>query len=313
MEKIGKLLKEKRLALGMTVEDVSVKTRLTQKHIKALEEGNMAFFHDDLSYLRFFVKSYCEAVGVDFEDIKDELRESVQDYTQTISMNVLKNHQEMEKNISNSDLSKVDGHKKDSMRVKKRRSIMSKSRFKHVDFSLVSLIAIVGVVAIVIALAVVIFVKTGNNNAASQKNEQPVAPVEQNVAKPKDKKKTKEVANDVSITKTGITQYTIDNAKEGTNLKFEVYFGGSNTGFSMTVDGQVLHNPPAKIYDYQSTVNATVKAKKDRKIQIYIGWMKDVSIKINGQIVKIDDSIASSNSQQTLEFTITGDTNESTK
>ncbi len=63
MEEIGKLLKEKRLELGLTIEEVSEKTRLTQKHIKALEEGDISFFHDDLSYLRFFVKSYCEVFG----------------------------------------------------------------------------------------------------------------------------------------------------------------------------------------------------------------------------------------------------------
>ena len=38
MEKIGNMLKEKRIELGMSVEDISEKTRLTTKHIKALEE-----------------------------------------------------------------------------------------------------------------------------------------------------------------------------------------------------------------------------------------------------------------------------------
>ena len=83
MEKIGNMLKEKRIELGMSVEDISEKTRLTTKHIKALEEGDISFFHEDLSYLRFFVKSYCDAVGIDFEDMKDELRESIDDYTMT--------------------------------------------------------------------------------------------------------------------------------------------------------------------------------------------------------------------------------------
>lgn len=44
MEEIGRLLKEKRLELGLTIEEVSDQTRLTQKHIKALEEGNISFF-----------------------------------------------------------------------------------------------------------------------------------------------------------------------------------------------------------------------------------------------------------------------------
>ena len=66
MEKIGNMLKEKRIELGMSVEDISEKTRLTTKLFKALEEGEISFFHEDLSYFRFFVKSYCDACGIDF-------------------------------------------------------------------------------------------------------------------------------------------------------------------------------------------------------------------------------------------------------
>ncbi|MEG0736700.1 MAG: helix-turn-helix domain-containing protein, partial [Longicatena sp.] len=162
MENIGKRLKEKRLELGLTVEDVSSKTRLTQKHIKALEEGNLKFFHDDLSYLRFFVKSYCEAVDIDFEDIKDELRESVNDYTQTISLSTQHDHEEIEKSIANSEkLSKVqsDDAKKAHVRKHAHPHINAK-KIKKVDFSLVSLVAVVSVVAIVIIFGFVMYFKS---------------------------------------------------------------------------------------------------------------------------------------------------------
>lgn len=100
MEEIGRLLKEKRLELGLTIEEVSDQTRLTQKHIKALEEGDISFFHDDLSYLRFFVKSYCDVLGIDFDDIKDELRKDVNDYTMTFTTSTQLNHEEIEKKCS---------------------------------------------------------------------------------------------------------------------------------------------------------------------------------------------------------------------
>ena len=148
MEEIGRLLKEKRLELGLTIEEVSDQTRLTQKHIKALEEGNISFFHDDLSYLRFFVKSYCDVLGLDFEDIKDELRKDVNDYTMTFTTSAQINHEEIEKNIAKSEkLSKVS-----TANVKTRQ----KRRFRKPDMSLVSLIAIVAVVAIVIMFAFVV-------------------------------------------------------------------------------------------------------------------------------------------------------------
>ena len=110
MEEIGRLLKEKRLELGLTIEEVSDQTRLTQKHIKALEEGNISFFHDDLSYLRFFVKSYCDVLGLDFEDIKDELRKDVNDYTMTFTTSAQINHEEIEKNIAKSEKAEQGFH-----------------------------------------------------------------------------------------------------------------------------------------------------------------------------------------------------------
>ena len=41
MKEIGKILQEKRIAAGLDIEAVSAKTRLTPKHIKALEEGDI--------------------------------------------------------------------------------------------------------------------------------------------------------------------------------------------------------------------------------------------------------------------------------
>ncbi|MEG0736701.1 MAG: helix-turn-helix domain-containing protein, partial [Longicatena sp.] len=47
------------------------------------------------------------------------------------------------------------------------------------------------------------------------------------------KKDNTEETKEMSVTKNDVTHYTIDNTKDGDDLKFEVYFGGSNSGFSM--------------------------------------------------------------------------------
>lgn len=310
MKNIGNLLKEKRLELGLTVEDVSTQTRLTQKHIKALEEGNLEFFHDDLSYLRFFVKSYCEVLDIDFENVKDELRESVNDYTQTLTMSTQMMHEEMEKNIAKSEkLSKVKSDVGKSSNVRKTHK--SGNRIKKMDISLISFIAIVGVVAIVIIFGLVMYLKSGNNTDNKKVEDQPIVnkgnkdntyPTNEEENKNKDEEK-----KELAITKNDVTHYTIDNTKDGDDLKFEIYFGGSNSGFSFSVDNVVLADPPSKIYNYQTTATANIKSKKDSKIVIYIGWMYDTSIKINGKNVKIDDSVIRSNGSVNLEFVITGE------
>ncbi|MDE6195628.1 MAG: helix-turn-helix domain-containing protein, partial [Erysipelotrichaceae bacterium] len=76
MKKIGLLLKQRREELGLSIEEVSHRTRLTIKYIKAIEEGDISYFKDDLSYLRFFLRSYCETIDLDFCELKDLLNES---------------------------------------------------------------------------------------------------------------------------------------------------------------------------------------------------------------------------------------------
>ena len=261
MEEIGRLLKEKRLELGLTIEEVSDQTRLTQKHIKALEEGDIGFFHDDLSYLRFFVKSYCDVLGLDFEDIKDELRKDVNDYTMTFTTSAQINHEEIEKNIAKSEkLSKVS-----TANVKTRQ----KRRFRKPDMSLVSLIAIV------------------------------------------EEEQQKEEEKEISISKTDATHYTIENLKDGDELKFEVTFAGSSSGFSASVDGDVLKDPKAQIYEYNSTAKGNIKVKKGMKLELYV--MYNTQLKINDKNVKLDDSIVNSSETVTIVFEIAGDSNESSK
>lgn len=315
MEKIGKLLKERRLELGLTVEEVSEKTRLTQKHIKALEEGDISFFHDDLSYLRFFVKSYCEVLGLDFEDVKDELRENVNDYTMSFTTSAQMNHEEIEKHIANSEkLTKVNSA---DVRIKKRR------KFRKPDMSLVSLIAIVAVVAIVIMFAFVVFLRSDTGKGAAPKDDQPIASVQNGTGDNKypsseekeqqEEKEKEEEKKEISVTKTDVTKYTIDNVTEEQELEFEVIFGGSNSGFSATVDGKVLDDPKADVYNYGTSAKGKIKVKKGTKIELYVGYMLNTSLKIDGKNVKIDDSIVNSGGQYTLELTVAGDENESSK
>lgn len=313
MENIGKLLKEKRLELGLTIEEVSEKTRLTQKHIKALEEGDIGFFHDDLAYLRFFVKSYCEVLDIDFEDVKDELRGSVNEYTTSFTTSMQMTHEEIEKHVASTDkLTKV---KSADVKVRKKKNI------KKPDMSLVSLVAIVAVVAMVIMLAFVVFLKS-NPKEDAPKDNQPIAnaPTDkgdnkypETDEKDKDNEKEETKKKEIEVTKTGVTSYTIDNVNDDDEIEVEVYFGGSNSGFSASVDGKVVDEPKAEVYNYQTSAKGKIKVKKGTKIQLYVGYMLNTSLKINGKNVKIDDSIVNSGGAYTLELNVVGDKNESSK
>lgn len=318
MENIGKKLKEKRLELGWSIEDISEKTRLTPKHIKALEEGDISFFHEDLSYLRFFVKSYCEAVGVDFEEVKDELRGSIDDYTTTFMTHAELEHQEIEKNVAKTE--KLTRVKNASVKIKKRRG------FRRPDVSLVSFVAIIGVVAILILFAFVMWIKSDPGKDAPL-NEQPVAPAQTEGGKneyPADIDKEKgeeeptaekelEIANGEDA-----THFILNNVAEGETLKLETAFKGSNSGYSVTIitDGkeEVKNN---QVYNQGESASTEIEAKPGMKISVYIGCMYQAEIKINDKVVKLDDSVnpsawPGSCVSYTFEFTV-GEDDESSK
>lgn len=310
MKEIGKKLQEKRIAAGLDIEDVSAKTRLTAKHIKALEDGDISFFHDDLSYLRFFVKSYCEVVALPFDEVKDELRQSIEGYTtgfvlekqnaqdqtnRSIVTNIKENHP------------KVSVGTPDSGRKK-----------MHVDGSFISLVAVFIGVALILAAA--FFMWTGSDKGDSQPpvNDQPIADVEngndkadqnQNADKPQTDTQTdaKEEPKDMVIRMESPTVYTLENVKAGDTLKIETTFNGSSSGYSLTINGKEVKEEG--VYNYQQTAKSEIKVEKGMKISLYIGCMVNVDIKINGEVVKTDGSINPSTfpgvcPSQTIDFKI---------
>jgi cytoskeletal protein RodZ len=67
MESIGEFFKQVRETKGLTVDEVSSKTRIRSDFIKALEDGNFSKLPDQV-FARGFVRSYARSLGLDEED-----------------------------------------------------------------------------------------------------------------------------------------------------------------------------------------------------------------------------------------------------
>ena len=155
MDKIGSLLKQKRLEKGLTIEAVSEKTRLTIKHIKAIEEGDISYFKDDLSYLRFFLKAYCNALDIDFDLIKGDLQDSISDYTLSFTRETMMEHAQIEQGIQRTNEKiKQPGQKKKKWNMQWLKNWKARHR---IDMSLVSFLAIIVVILIGLIFAFVMW------------------------------------------------------------------------------------------------------------------------------------------------------------
>jgi cytoskeleton protein RodZ len=70
---IGQSLKEAREAQNVALEDIAARTRITVRHLMALEEGNEADL-PEVFYVRGFLKKYAESVGLSPKDVADAYR-----------------------------------------------------------------------------------------------------------------------------------------------------------------------------------------------------------------------------------------------
>ncbi|MCH8327483.1 MAG: helix-turn-helix domain-containing protein, partial [Candidatus Marinimicrobia bacterium] len=57
-------LKQLRIAQGFELADISATTRIDPRFLQALEEGDFDVL--PMTYIRLFLRSYCEFIGSDF-------------------------------------------------------------------------------------------------------------------------------------------------------------------------------------------------------------------------------------------------------
>ncbi len=137
LEQIGLILKEQRQELKMSLAAMSEKTKLSIVQLEAIEEGNIEFFKDDLSYLSYFVRYYANALGLDFNEIRDELDDSIMDFTSSISVSRVKQKEEMNQRV----IHKTQQHRK-------------KAR-KNIDYSSVALFLLTALILVLVGFAIV--------------------------------------------------------------------------------------------------------------------------------------------------------------
>lgn len=76
----NQILKQRRISLNLTVEEVAMQTRLKPEYIRAIEDNNLDVFSDDFSYVRYFIHAYCDAIGVNWYAIVHEVDATVSAY-----------------------------------------------------------------------------------------------------------------------------------------------------------------------------------------------------------------------------------------
>ncbi|WP_409275752.1 helix-turn-helix domain-containing protein [Neobacillus sp. SCS-31] len=70
LTELGNRLKEERLAKGMSLDDLQAATKIQKRYLAGIEEGKYSSMPGDF-YVRAFIKQYCEAIGLNADEIFD--------------------------------------------------------------------------------------------------------------------------------------------------------------------------------------------------------------------------------------------------
>lgn len=300
MKEIGELLKQKRLEKGFTIDQIAEKTKMPIVRIKAIEEGDITVFKDDITYLQFFLQAYCNAVGINYQEIKEKLHESIDNYTMSFEKEKVRAIAESEKNIRENSKKKVHEYNKKYKKTKVKR---------EVDFSLITFIA-------VIALVVLCCLTVGGYYLAQhfENNPSEVLPPVVNepdkLDKPQDDIPEVPVVKEINIVKTDATHYVIENAEEKFTLTIEFH---ANSWLKATLDGTVMKDPVGKVYDTGTKLEIELDPTKNQEILLNFGYFAKTKMWINDKEVEIDDSIANKTGVVNITYTFGGNENESTE
>lgn len=289
MAKFNEILKAKREELGLSIADISERTRLTERYINALEKRDIQAFEEDLSYLRYFVRAYCDAVGIAYDTVKEDVQEAVSTFAKDKELALTQTHTDMEQHIQQAEaLTKVDKSNTGARLAKRDRK---SRRYTRMDASFLSFVAIVLVVLIIIVFALIVFLRSGSAPAPNEGDLQTTPPIQDNqdVGNDDPADSGEQQRQKMEIEKTGTTTYTVRNVYPEDVLTFTLRPGGSST-LDLRVDG-VSVQPPKQIYAGDDPFTYELTVEKSCEIEVYYGFMYHNEIQINDETLEIDSSI----------------------
>lgn len=283
MINIGNLLKEKRIEKNLSIDDIANITKLTRNHIIAIENGDIEPFRNDLSYLSYYIRHYANAVGIDYESLRDEVNEVTAEWTQTI------------------DIVAVPEGKDKTVKQSRKKAIK-----KNLDYSFMAFV-------VATILLIVLFVYLGVRYLPGLISSEPIEkPGISTPELPDNKPPVSEPGTElptppttdkkIEIISVDDEKYEVINWNEDEEIEFEVKFGAKKTWVAVNEDGKTVADPVSKVYIEGESIKFTSNAVLDREIMFHLGVMANNEIFINGEKIKLTEKITNTKGVVKLRF-----------
>ncbi|HHX52865.1 MAG TPA: hypothetical protein GX703_05060 [Erysipelothrix sp.] len=282
MKSIGEKLKQRRIELGYSIEDLHEKTKLSEVHIKAIEDGDLDYFRHDISYLKFFLQYYCQAVYLDYEDFEEEFKKTLDVYHETQLLKKKESHQASNENIQR----RIQNNQKKYHKAKGQTNI----QFSKLDHQT---LIVIGIVLVILAVLVFGFFKLILPNLSSEPvdNNQPPAQVQEPdindeptpdpdivVERPK-------VEEGLTITEESYDKYRIFGIEKN-EMVFRIDFT-NDTWVETYINDKAVNDPLTGTYVADEFIEIPITETTD-KITILFGNLDGSSISVNGEPVELN-------------------------
>ena len=283
------ILKERRTNLKLSIQDVSNQTRLAPQYIQAIEEHNLDVFSDDFSFVRYFVHAYCDAIGVNWQAIADEVDMDINEVAHQKDMALTMAQRRMVQQMASVQKKKKSSTKKKKSWFQKHVSHTSSSLSTN-QSQLIKVLVLIGIVG----LCVLSVINFGLRAISSQKLATQEALRQEQLSKKE--KETNKLANERQKAKEAaalVVEKMDDetNAYQLSNIQSDVkkldlsITLPTKSKITLTKDGEPI-NDDTKVYT--GTFTHSLELSENCTFEISIETYSDNSITIDGKEISFD-------------------------
>jgi len=286
MKNVGLRLKEQREEVGFTLEEMSAKTKITTPQLRALEEGDLDFFREDISYVPYFVRFYAQALYLDYETLRVDVDNAIKELHHTQKLKVVAQNKMIKENI--------DGRINDK-KVSKNTGMLRPAGKRKIDYSLLSLLVFIILLLITLIVIFFVFVFPMINQPAASNNDNTIISLPENPndvdEKPSEDDPNIPFVSAIVISQVNAREYDITGYEANEEVLITVTFV-RDVWMKVYIDGVATDNPKSKTYKKDEVMEIRLLAKDDMNVMLHFGNLKDNVVRINDEEIVWDDSIA---------------------
>ena len=283
------ILKERRTNLKLSIQDVSNQTRLAPQYIQAIEEHNLDVFSDDFSFVRYFVHAYCDAIGVNWQAIADEVDMDINEVAHQKDMALTMAQRRMVQQMASVQKKKKSSTKKKKSWFQKHVSQTSSSLSTN-QSQLIKVLVLIGIVGLCVLSVINFGLRAiSNQKLATQEalRQEQLSKKEEETNKLASQRKKAKEAEALVVEKMSdeTNAYQLSNIQSDVKKLDLSITLPTKSKITLTKDGETI-NDDTKVYT--GTFTHSLELSENCTFEISIETYSDNSITIDGKEISFD-------------------------